>query len=100
MHKVVYFSVMMLFCSSGLNSWKILCILASLLFKKLTLSKKLSTFKNFEQGFMIAILSGCFECSKNEANDDCEIYDQRNKKTVELLKLKKWTDRERLKIKV
>ena len=49
---------------------------------------------------MIAILSGCFECTKNEANDDCEIYYQCNEKTVELLKLKKWTDRERLKIKV
>ena len=42
---------------------------------------------------MIAILSGCFECSKNKPNDDCEIYYQCNIKTVKLVKLKKkWTD--------
>ena len=42
---------------------------------------------------MIAILNGCFECSKNKPNDDCEIYYQCNIKTVKLVKLnKKWTD--------
>ena len=30
-----------------------------------------STFKDFEQGFMIPVLSGCFECIKNKPNDDC-----------------------------
>ena len=38
---------------------------------------------------MIATLSGCFKCSKNEPNDDCEIYYQCNIETVKLLKLKK-----------
>ena len=37
----------------------------------------------------MAILSGCFEFSKKEADDDCEIYYQCNMKTVKLLKLKK-----------
>ena len=39
-------SRMMLFCSSGTNSWKILCIFESLLFKKLTLSEVLSKILN------------------------------------------------------
>ena len=94
------YSRIKLFCSSGPNSWKILCILASVLFQKLTLSDSFrSTFKDFEQGFMIAILSGCFEYSKNhcknEPNDDCEIYYQCNIKTVKLLKRKKKWDRPR-----
>ena len=55
MHKVVHHwnvfnkdcsenccSRLMLFCSSGPNSWKMLCIFASLLFEKLTLSEVLS----------------------------------------------------------
>ena len=58
------------------------------------------TFKDFEQSFMISILSGCFECSKNEPNDDCEIYYQCNIKTVKLLKLKKNEQIERIKIEV
>ena len=80
--------------------------MASVLFQKLTLSDPFrSTFKDFEQGFMIAILSGCFEYSKNhcknEANDGCEIYYQCNIKTVKLLKRKKkMRQAERRKIKV
>ena len=58
----------------------------SLLFKKLTLSEEHS--KILKKGFMIAILSGCFEFSKNELNDDCEIYYQCSIKTLKLLKLK------------
>ena len=59
------------------------------------------TFKDFEQSFMISILSGCFECSKNEPNDDCEIYYKSNiKANSKITKTEKNEQIERLKIKV
>ena len=80
------YSRMMLFCSSAPNSWKILCIFASLLFKKLALSEVLSKILNKVLWLLI------WMAASNVVKTNRMIC---NIKTMKLLKLKKkWTDRE------
>ena len=49
------YSKMMLFCSSGTNSWKMLCVFTSLLFKMLTLSEVLSKILNKVLQFLFRV---------------------------------------------
>ena len=88
---------MMLFCSTGPNFWKMLCIFASLLFKKLTLSEVLLKILNKVLWLLFWVAASNVI---KRTRWCCEISYQCNIKTVKLLKLKKNEQTERLKIKV